>query len=658
MRIESIKLKNYRQFKNVEILLPKKGNHDLFVLIGQNGAGKTNILNAINWCFYGDEPHLSRDSKQIPILNTETIREASGGRNQEVIVEVGVNADDGRGNIIFKRQSDFMIYESDKIPYLQNSLFEAIYSDEKHNTKIVKEEEANSIVERFVSKEMRDFFFFDGERLDNYFKIATTQNISHAVFVISQIDLLHNKIEKKIESILRDLRREIGKENPEIDKISAEIETCEDELKNTEVQIEECKKEIEISKDELKEIGNKLQGIPDTESLESERRRLIQDRKHKTELYEAKKIEKQDLLFDSQKAIMLRQVIAEALAIINEKKRNKEIPPTIDKHLLEEIIRSKTCIICGTQLDNEKETKVKSLLESISISSIVSQTLLNMENPLLLYKDKISEFSDKLKEITHEIDNYYKSLENIEQQINIIDKKLSGYNATKIVKLQEQRKSFEDSLEYNQKLLGQLEMKKKESEEQLSGLKEQYETEMDKEKRFQLIKKQIRFCSKAFELVKNIEETILNETRERIEKETNEIFFELIWKKKTFRKINIEPDFNINIIHSDGYDCLGSLSSAEREVLALSFTLALQSISGYAAPILIDTPVARVSDELRTNFAKVLTNVSINQQTILLFTPSEYSKEISELLDRENSVKFILKLSASEKETKVEVLNA
>jgi len=79
-----------------------------------------------------------------------------------------------------------------------------------------------------------------------------------------------------------------------------------------------------------------------------------------------------------------------------------------------------------------------------------------------LYKDKISEFSNKLKVITNEINNYCKNLENIEQQISSIDKKLSGYNAEKIVKLQEQRKKFEDSLEHNQKLLGQLEMKKKE----------------------------------------------------------------------------------------------------------------------------------------------------------------------------------------------------
>jgi AAA15 family ATPase/GTPase len=76
MRIEKIIAKNYRQFKEIEILLNKKPDNDLHIAIGRNGTGKTNILNAINWCLYGDEPHLSRDSQQLPFLNLKSIEEA------------------------------------------------------------------------------------------------------------------------------------------------------------------------------------------------------------------------------------------------------------------------------------------------------------------------------------------------------------------------------------------------------------------------------------------------------------------------------------------------------------------------------------------------------------------------------------------------------
>ena len=60
-------------------------------------------------------------------------------------------------------------------------------------------------------------------------------------------------------------------------------------------------------------------------------------------------------------------------------------------------------------------------------------------------------------------------------------------------------------------------------------------------------------------------------------------------------------------------------------MLALAFTLSLHKISGFDGPIIIDTPVARVSDENRQNFGVALASVSLQKQTILLFTPSEYS---------------------------------
>lgn len=62
MRIKKIILNNYRQFKNIEINFNKNSENDLYIIIGKNGTGKTNILNALNWCLYNDEPHLSMDS--------------------------------------------------------------------------------------------------------------------------------------------------------------------------------------------------------------------------------------------------------------------------------------------------------------------------------------------------------------------------------------------------------------------------------------------------------------------------------------------------------------------------------------------------------------------------------------------------------------------
>jgi len=126
----------------------------------------------------------------------------------------------------------------------------------------------------------------------------------------------------------------------------------------------------------------------------------------------------------------------------------------------------------------------------------------------------------------------------------------------------------------------------------------------------------------------------MNET---ITQRTFDTFSSLIWKEKTYKKVVIDDSFNIDLIHTDGYSCLGSCSAAERALLALSFTLSLHKVSGFEAPLVIDSPVGRVSDINRENFGKVLTKVSKGKQLVMLFTPSEYSDEIKPLFQKNAS---------------------
>ena len=82
------------------------------------------------------------------------------------------------------------------------------------------------------------------------------------------------------------------------------------------------------------------------------------------------------------------------------------------------------------------------------------------------------------------------------------------------------------------------------------------------------------------------------------------------------------------------------LDAAERELLALAFTLGIHSVSGFSSPLLIDTPLARVSGAHRVNFTNVLLEVSKNKQTILILTPDEFSQDVKDLIYEEHIQKF------------------
>ena len=657
MRIKKIILSNYRQFKDIEITFTKKCESDLHIIIGKNGTGKTNILNALNWCLYYEEPHLSRNSQQLPLINLQSVDEAEDGENKYVKVEVWVEITENR-YFIFTRRVVYIIYKNkknEKYPKKQHTEFEVKFTNEKGNTNIIQNEEADFYVERFVPKAIREFFFFDGERLDNYFKEATAERIRHTITIISQVDLLENRIERRLSDILKEFRKEAGKENPIIDETRINLEKNDKDFTLIENQIKECKNQIDIAKKRIKGYEEKLREIPDIESLEEELNSLKISKKHEKETLYNKIEEKQDLLFEYGKSIILWPAIKNSMKIIEVKRKNKEIPPIIDKKLIEGILKNEICI-CGRQLDDNSKKRVADLLDEIKLSSDIVMQLVNMENPLYLIKEEIKEFRKKNYNLTRDIINYNKILEGIEEKMNQIDGKMSNFNSKKIKEWYGDRKIFEKIRDDNQKKLGIFEGRKNEVSKNIVTLGVQLKKEIEKEKKITKIKKQIDFCTKSLDIVEKTKEIIREKTREKIESETNKIFFKLIWKKRTFKNIDINQDYNINLIHSMGYECLGTIGAAERELLALSFTLALHTISGFDSPILVDTPVARVSDEHRENLGKIFSKVSKNKQIILLFTPAEYSKEISKLLDTENSSRFNFELSENEKETRLEMI--
>jgi len=655
MRIESIKLFNYRQFKELCINFKKQKENDLHILIGKNGTGKTNLLNAINWCLYGEESHLSKKSKLLPILNLNSIDETEPDKDIKVCVEVQFNTG-GNKYIVFTRKSVYRKYENEKNPIHQKTEFEACIVDEKGNSNLLEEEDAILYVERSVPNRIRDFFFFDGERLDNYFRRATAQNIRNAIFVISQIELLENKVERKLEEILKELRREAGKINPRIEETRNKLEEEKEHLEEIKTKIENINRNISIAKEKIREYEARLRRIPDIEALQQEKFELKSSKKHFREIRDKKILEKQDELFEFAKIIMINAAISKAIKIIEEKRQNKEIPPPADVTLLEEILKNKICSVCGIPLNSQSEIHVKNLLKELELSSFIASQLSNMENPLRFYRDKIKQFKEQMNSITQEIITNERELEKIEKRINKIDKNLIGYDAEKIKEWVEQQRFYESSLSDHQRELGFLLGEKKKVQDEVDKLEKKFEQEADKVEEAIELKTQISFCRKALNIVTKTKENIMHKTRVQIQSETKKLFFDMIWKKQTFKDISISEDYDIDLIHFMGYPCLGSISAAERELLALSFTLALHKISGFDSPILIDTPVARVSDEHRENLGNIFVNISTDKQLILLFTPAEYSPEISKFLDNKESNKYHLKLSSDEKEVKLEVI--
>ncbi|WP_249031046.1 AAA family ATPase [Thermosipho africanus] len=162
MRIESIKLSKFKQFKDFKIEFSKDNNqdNDFHVIVAKMGVGKSNLLESINWCLYGKEIFGKITKPTDPdVLNNNCLND-----DGEHIVRVNLNLSDGKESYLILRESKFKVNDKKAI-----SLNESHLSFSKEMGIILKDIDAKKEIENLLPEDLRDQFFFKGERLDNYF---------------------------------------------------------------------------------------------------------------------------------------------------------------------------------------------------------------------------------------------------------------------------------------------------------------------------------------------------------------------------------------------------------------------------------------------------------------------------------------------------------
>ena len=123
---------------------------------------------------------------------------------------------------------------------------------------------------------------------------------------------------------------------------------------------------------------------------------------------------------------------------------------------------------------------------------------------------------------------------------------------------------------------------------------------------------------------------IINKFKDRVELNTKNYFFDLIWKKDTYTDITINDDYHLKVIHKDGYDAVANLAAGERLVLALAFVAAIRTITGHKFPLVIDTPLGKLAGVQKTNVGKLLPEFLDQTQLTLLATNTEYQSPIKD----------------------------
>lgn len=407
MRIESIEIINFRQYQNVLFEFPHNpGVCDIHIILGENGEGKTNILNAITWCLYGEETHLGNKNTALPMINSQFVQQCreQGKQNGKTSVTILISTEDGQ--LRFRREAVFSLYG--KEPIKTDETITVLTPDNKYYE---DEDMVSMYLYRYVPQEINDYIFFDGEQLDDYFKEGKRDQIESGIKGLTQASV----VKKAIDAFNRYLKKEL---NPVLDNAD------DTAVKEAQKKVKELSKRVDDAQETVNILeGQRKNSIETLEELD----RIIKGHENlKDKALQMEKIEKEindiQIQLDKKEAkmmeftreyytyFMLYPSMKRLYDYIQKQEREGNLPPKVDKKLVESILESKTCPICGSKDLNEEHLDfVKKVLNRLEFSSKTSNELNKASVALLDIFKKIKLYPSKVKDLRTDFLYYEKT---------------------------------------------------------------------------------------------------------------------------------------------------------------------------------------------------------------------------------------------------------
>lgn len=628
MRFRKLTIENYKSFQfATEIPFPATvDGRSIFLIGGMNGAGKTSIMEAINFCLYGVKPDV--------ILRNINRREKARG-NTVVSFELLLEMDDGT-KLVLKRSWTGGTLKNPK-PRDLNERLVVVHDGKRvtaHSQSIWQD-----YIRTMIPPGITQFFFFDGEKIqtiaaDDHSEVRL-KNSLEAVLGIQYInrlvsDIAHIKNDERKDFVIisdEDMefkKSELKKERGKLTRRQNEREAVLEELEFFNAQHEEAKARFSAT----------FHGEPETRETmrENEKKRI-------------------------QGVTRLTQVENEIRLICE-----KVLPFAILGRYFEPIKK---------QVENERESTEGRVIKE-NAENLAKRIVRVVEEPVPLYKEKLSPV--KMAELENRIYHLLKYGDAQVQTDKLLD--LSDRDAARVLnKIEGIEKSdiflLKPLIEEKNELLSKLRQLESlsyagwhsESEQELF---EQLQTEMEscstqigrKTEQLRLLEEDILALEKRvsdilMEIEKLFEKhhlsrertdflhecdavsSVLNEFIIRLRKnkiyllqeKTFEMYHRLSSRSGLIKNIIIdEKSYEVRIMDRNDHEIKKSgLSAGEKEIFAVSLLWGLAQTSQLNLPIIIDTPLSRLDSTHRDNIVKNYFPHA-GAQVIILSTDTEIDK--------------------------------
>jgi DNA sulfur modification protein DndD len=626
MIIESITLKNFRQYYLTQkIDFSTSPTRNITVIHGENGSGKTALLNAFSWCLYGIL-NLPNEDK---IINEHALSIANNGEMVDAFVSLKYNHNNKSYSLTRSvkaeiRRNDIVYYEPEvKLEYKDEGL-----SDIINNPQVE--------VERTLPSDLRTYFFFDGERIDNLSKESGTEDIKTAIKSIMGLEILERAI-VHTGSARKKFRGEMKKfGDTKTNAIIEEIEGLEGRESEILSDLELQKQNLTITEKQIKELEERLITIEGAKQLQEQRdAKNVEIKNTKKEICDLQK-EITDIVTKQGYLAFSFPAIQKAEQILKERKSD-EVISGISNNFIENLINKGTCI-CGTMI-HEGSVHYNHLLavKEFTNTTPLEQKIMDTLMDLGVIRERKESLFKELKQLKASELNKSQILKKLNEEIEEIGLKLSEKESEEISDLEIKRQKLIKQKSETDRRIGQLENEHRNIEKQLKEKKVEQSKLENQADKANLSQKRIEVCESLEEVMKEILTIREGLVRTELQDKINKVYNQFLRKDYS---IELSPNYELQVVNSKGN--IVGMSQGERQITSLSFIGAIVDIAreqykkeaqsdfdeGGIYPIVMDSPFGALDSDHRERVGKNIYKLA--DQLIVIVSTSQWRGEVEE----------------------------
>lgn len=394
-------MENFRQFRGTtKVSFSCDPERNVTIILGDNTYGKTTLLQAFNWCFYGK---VNFDQRPDFLLNYELSGEMRNGDQKNVEVEITV-LHDGIEYIITRTQR--YICTGGNVRGEMVPLAKVSYKQKDGQTESVKALQVNNVINNILPEDLSTYFFFDTERVSS---VSTRKDVAEAVKGLLGLSIMDNAIKhlgdrSKKTTVIGKLYGSMDLDgDAKAQEALNRIHTAETKRSLIAEQLADCASQISQYETRKEQLDAILRDNQTTAALQKKKedieRRISQEGRALSDAIAAYFKE----FSDGSLAFFAQPLLGTASAFLKEVKVDDKGIRDLTKPTIMELIKRGRCI-CGREIieGNDAYQHLMAELAYVPPESI--------GNTVRHYREKLEGFSRPAERTYSSLDERYKSI--------------------------------------------------------------------------------------------------------------------------------------------------------------------------------------------------------------------------------------------------------